>query len=609
MDDAVRVARDVVQRGSFVTRRRFLAWSGKGIAVGTVSLPLLLEACAPAAPSAPPPAATAAPAATTAPAASKPAAAPAAAPATAAPVTAASSGSGGLKLPTYLPFQGPKPDLAGNQTGLDPAYFKFPSETVKSVPKPPGDGSAVSAITYLTLSPPPPMEQNAAWQAINKALNATLNLTMVAGATDYAARVNVVIAGSDLPDYIYNLNIANPMGVIGAVPQFVKAKCADLTPHLSGDAIKEYPNLANFTPYTWKSGVVENKIYAIPSARPPIGSVMMYHPELFEKAGMPITNAPKDADELKRMLVAVTRPQDSKWGIAGPASFGLNSGGFLSGVFRVPNNWKLDASGKLIKDWETEEFKTMVGWARDVWAAGAWHPDTPLGRANNNDFMAGRYAMFSSVWGAYVQLWDIQPKIDSNSKIYPLHPFAHDGGQVAYPAGSGNFGMTFVKQQDSPERVKMLLRIADFFAAPFGTDEWLLNYFGVKGTNFAMNDVGAPVLTEQGRNELTATWRYITSPSYALFSSVRSEEFAKVSHAAETAKIAALVPDPTLGFYSQAAFNQGVAAQDVLYAGVSDIIQGRKQVSELDGFIKEWQQKAGDKMRAEFTEAIDASKK
>jgi putative aldouronate transport system substrate-binding protein len=309
------------------------------------------------------------------------------------------------------------------------------------------------------------------------------------------------------------------------------------------------------------------------------------------------------------MLVAVTRPQESRWGIAGPASFGLNSGGFLSGVFRVPNNWKLDASGKLIKDWETEEFKTMVGWARDVWAAGAWHPDTPLGRANNNDFMAGRYAMFSSVWGAYVQLWDIQPKIDQNSKIYPMHPFAHDGGQPAYPAGSGNFGMTFIKQQDSPERVKMLLRIADFFAAPFGTEEWVLNYFGVKGTNFGMNDVGAPVLTEQGRNELTATWRYITSPAYALFSSVRSEEFAKVSHAAETAKIAVMVPDPTLGFYSQAAFNQGVAAQDTLYSGVSDIIQGRKQVSELDGFIKEWQQKAGDKIRGEFTDAIEASKK
>jgi putative aldouronate transport system substrate-binding protein len=608
MDDAVRADDDAVRSSSALSRRRFLEWTGKGIAAGTLSLPLLLEACAPAPPANAPAPPTSAPAA---PAASAPTAAPAAKPAapasTSAPVAAAPAG--GLKLPTNMPFQGPKPDLAGNPAGLDPAFFKFPGSLVKSVPKPPGDGSTVSAVTYLTLAPPPPMEQNSAWQAVNKALNATLNLTMVAGSTEYAARVNVVIAGSDLPDYIYNLNITNPMGVIGAVPQFVKAKCADLTPHLSGDAIKEYPNLANFTPYTWQSGFVEGKIYAIPSARPPIGSTMMYHPEIFEKAGVPITNAPKDADELKRMLVAITRPQESRWGIAGPASFGLNSGGFLSGVFRVPNNWKLDASGKLVKDFETEEFKAMVGWARDLWAAGVWHPDTPLGRGNNNDFMAGRYAVWSSVWGAYVQLWDIQPKIDANSKIYPMHPFAHDGGKVAYPAGSGNFGMTYIKQQDSPERLKMLLRIADFFAAPFGTEEWLLNYFGLKDTNHTINDAGAPVLTEQGRNELTATWRYITSPAYALFSSVRSEEFAKVSHAAEQAMIGAMVPDPTLGLYSQAAFNLGVAAQDGLYAGVSDIIQGRKQVSELDGFVQEWRQRAGDKIRGELQDALEASKK
>ena len=73
--------------------------------------------------------------------------------------------------------------------------------------------------------------------------------------------------------------------------------------------------------------------------------------------------------------------------------------------------------------------------------------------------------------------------------------------------------------------------------------------------------------------------------------------------------IAAMVPDPTLGLYSQAAFNQGVLAQDALYSGVSDIIQGRKQVSELDGIIQEWRQKAGDKIRAEFQEAIEAAKK
>ena len=530
-------------------------------------------------------------------------------PAAAAQAPSTATTFGGVKLPTAIPFAGPKPDLPGSPAGLDPAYFKFPTDLVKSVAQPPGDGSAVSAITFLTLSPPPPVDQNAAWQAVNKAINANLNLTMVAGAGDYQAKVNVTIAGSDLPDYIYNLTLTNPQGVIGAVPQFVRAKCADLTPYLSGDAIKEYPNLANFSSYTWRSGIVEGKIYAIPSARPPIGSVAMYHPELFEAAGMPITNAPKNADELKKALIAITRPQENRWGIAGPANFGLNSGGALMGVFRVPNNWKLDAGGKLIKDWETEEFKTAVAWARDLWAAGVWHPDTPAGRGTNNDFMAGRYAVWLSVWGAYVQLWDIQPGINANSKIYPMHPFAHDGGKVEYTAGSGNFGMTYIRQQASPERVKMLLRIANFFAAPFGTQEWLLNYFGIKDTNYTLNDVGAPVLTQQGRAELTATWRYITSPAYALFSSVRSQEFATVSHAAEEAMINSMVLDPTLGLYSQAAFNQGVTAQDGLYAGVSEIIQGRRQVSELDGLVQEWRSRAGDKIRGEYQDALEASKR
>src|SRR5262249_38733908 len=140
------------------------------------------------------------------------------------------------------------------------------------------------------------------------------------------------------------------------------------------------------------------------------------------------------------------------------------------------------------------------------------------------------------------------------------------------------------------------------------TEEWVLNYFGLKSTDYSLNDAGAPVLTDQGRNELTATWRYITSPSYPLFSSVRSEAFAKVSYAAEQAIIGAMGTDPTLGLYSQAAFNQGVLAQDALYAGVSDIIQGRKQISELAGIVQEWRQKAGDKMRAEFQDAIQAAK-
>src|SRR5260370_1958835 len=103
--------------------------------------------------------------------------------------------------------------------------------------------------------------------------------------------------------------------------------------------------------------------------------------------------APKNADDFKRMLVALTRPQENQDGIAaGQLSyFATTPNNALGGIFRVPNNWKLDASGKLVKDVETEEFKAYVGFARDLWAAGVWHPNTPTyGGAFNDAFMAGR---------------------------------------------------------------------------------------------------------------------------------------------------------------------------------------------------------------------------
>src|SRR4030095_9384940 len=123
---------------------------------------------------------------------------------------------------------------------------------------------------------------------------------------------------------------------------------------------------------------------------------------------------------------------------------------------------------------------------------GVIHPNSPTYAGTfNDDFMAGRFAVAPGVWGQYVQLYDILATRVATGKILPMHPFAHDGGKPFYPAGTGNFGVTYIKQQTSPERVKMLLRIADFFAAPFGSEEWLLNYFGVKETNFKFNAEGA----------------------------------------------------------------------------------------------------------------------
>src|SRR5690349_10596509 len=134
----------------------------------------LLEACAPAAPSTP----TSTPAAAAKPtlaATSAPSAATAAAtnPLPQTPAAATSATFQGVTLPSYFPFTGPKPDLAGNAQGLDPAYFQFPKDLVKSVTRTPGDGSDVSVLSLITQAAPPPMDQNAAWQQVNKEVGVT----------------------------------------------------------------------------------------------------------------------------------------------------------------------------------------------------------------------------------------------------------------------------------------------------------------------------------------------------------------------------------------------------------------------------------------------------
>src|SRR4051812_45912656 len=94
-------------------RRAFLRMAG----VATVGLSFLVEACASPAPT------------------------ERAAPPVATPPSATSS------LPSYIPIQGPKPDLPGNEQGLQDGYFTYPKTQFKPVSQTPGLGSDVTAMT------------------------------------------------------------------------------------------------------------------------------------------------------------------------------------------------------------------------------------------------------------------------------------------------------------------------------------------------------------------------------------------------------------------------------------------------------------------------------
>src|SRR5579859_2003051 len=124
---------------SALSRRQFLT---RGIAMSAVGLPILLEACAPAAPAAPtsaPPAAakptTPPAAATTAPtAAVKPTSPPA-------PVATTAAKPAGA-MPTYLPLSSkPKADFPALDGRYEDGYLNYPANPTRSVVDAPGMGN------------------------------------------------------------------------------------------------------------------------------------------------------------------------------------------------------------------------------------------------------------------------------------------------------------------------------------------------------------------------------------------------------------------------------------------------------------------------------------
>src|SRR5579871_3382826 len=142
----------------------------------------------------------------------------------------------GVVLPTFVPAMGPKPDLPSTSPGVDDAYLSFPRASLyKAVQQPPGQGGDVNVLSLSFYPPFTPLEQNPALQEINRQLNATLRLNFAAP-TDYLTRFNTTIAGGNLPDLLM-------LGIIPNAAEFLQSQCADLTSYLSGDAVKDYPNL------------------------------------------------------------------------------------------------------------------------------------------------------------------------------------------------------------------------------------------------------------------------------------------------------------------------------------------------------------------------------
>jgi putative aldouronate transport system substrate-binding protein len=505
-----------------------------------------------------------------------------------------------LQLPAYVPFNGPKPDFAGSADGVAAGFNTFPSTFTKSVTTPPGRGGDVTIVDILSGPPPPDVNENTAWQAWNKLLNVNLKFNP-ASPQDYINKFSTTVAGGDLPDV---MSVPIQLFLPSNLPQLLESKFTDLTPFLGGDAIKQFPNLANLPPSGWPNVVYNGKLYGLPLVRSGVFNVALFiQRNRVDEVG---ATAPKSADDFMRLMKAMTRPQANQWGIGFQQNFNFNMPYFAQ-MFRAPNNWR-ESGAKLTKDIETDEYRAALGFARSLVEAGVVYPDsltTSLSAAKAL-FLNGTLSTFPDGFTAYQGYWDQARQTNPNFRVRTLLPIGHDGGNGSYFFGPGVLGFAIFKKAPD-DRIRELLGVFNALDAPFGTEENLLFHYGVKDVDFTFDPAGNPVLTDRGRTELTVPWRNIADMPDAIFDP-NASDFASTVHADETAMVAVGVKDPTIGLYSSTYAAKSGPLSQIILDGVNDVIFGRSSISAWDQVVANWRSQGGDQMRQEFEHAFAAAR-
>lgn len=515
------------------------------------------------------------------------------------------SNNANVKLPTYIEYKNvPTPDLAASSDGVLAGYLKYPANPPAMTDGKPGDGSTVSAFveTYSPIAPA--LSDNPYWQALNKALGVDLKMSVVS-ANDYQNKLTTLVAGNELPD-VFQVKAA-----IADLPGFLDAKCQELSDFLAGDAVKEYPFLANIPAVYWKlsGGIVNGGLYGIPVPRSIMGGPMYYRADILSAKG--IDPNPSSYAEFAKLCKELTDTRHNTWALSnadGALFFiqqmlGMPKGGTDANQF----GWKY-ANGKLTNAMEMPEYKEALARTTELVKAGYAHPDgfasatTDLTTKYKQWFNAGSALLDQDNWTAWPQ-WYVQNVAGPKFRVEAMMPPDYDGSTAAVTwQGAPDFSYTVLKKA-SKARVKALLRVVNWLAAPFGSSEYLLRKYGVRNVDWTMQD-GAPVQNTKGANEVPGLGvGYIVDAPQVLYYPGFAQA-TKDTHAFMQKFLPNSVSDPTLGLYSPTLSSKGGTLSNNVTDARHAIMQGRESVSSWDDTMKQWRADGGDAIRNEYEKVL-----
>jgi len=499
-------------------------------------------------------------------------------------------------LPRRQPLTLLKPDFAGDGPIPD-GYLGYPSHLVRAIQEKPGrSAQPIKTMTANWGPTPPGPGRNSFLDAVNARLGVPVEPSVQDGNT-FAAKLSAVLGARDVPDLL-----SAPTWEIDKIPRFsqaVKALFADLGEYLQGDAVKAYPMLASLPTAAWENSVWGGRLAAIPYPTDgPFPWALFYRKDLCDRAGV---EAPKNIDELYQFGKRMTDPQRGVW------AFG-NVFQMVQMFFKCSNTkggWRKKVGGGLEFKYETSGYRDALDFTARLYRDGFVHPDVIASNGTDSSqlFNAGKMIVWQDGMGVWRRTQSEQSQITPGFNIQPVPVFSAVGGDPLTWAGDAPIFYTFIKKDLGPERTRELLRVLDWCAAPFGSQEHELNLYGVEGQHFTRAADGSPVATHLGRTELADQYRLLGGRVPSLVGTADVPHFVtdQLSYARATYRYRE--EDPFRGIKLEFPPNYSrvlVPTEDKL----NDIVRGRRPLGDLAQIVNEWRASGGDEGRAFFEKAL-----
>ncbi|MEV5514382.1 extracellular solute-binding protein [Streptomyces flaveolus] len=499
-------------------------------------------------------------------------------------------------LPAYVAGNVVTPDIPSKNGSAVGFTGKLDLADLKtSVPRKLGKGGRVTVMSPFWGSPP--KEDNAYYKAMNDLIGVDVVWQNQDGNT-YDQKLGAVLASSEVPDVV----VVPGWNMTGKIPSAIIGKFADLGPYLSGDAVKEYPNLAAIPTDAWQRSLFGGKLLGLPMPSSYVSGILpLYRQDVFEKEGYEV---PRSCDEFMALAKEATNAKARRWACLDMKWTAFNAFGVLSGNEKSLG-WN-EVDGKLINRIETEGYLEALEWTRKLFAAGVVHPDAHLGKSNAVDpgpkFAAGEFLIYNQDISQWWSRTAEQATQNPGFRIWGMDFFGHDGGEPTLWAQNPASIFAFVNKKASKSVIRDVLAVANVTAAPYGTKEYMATNYGVEGTHYTVKD-GVPTKTDQGNIDVMNAYVMVASPA----ATIAHPDFPEV------AKGQVEWQQRMGAFTRKPAFYGMQITEPARYTNLSndfeqledDVVRGRKKVSDMQQAVSDWRSKGGDELRDWYKKLLD----